>query len=129
MPESEWKKNLGQTSGENGRVRFRAVLDGTQEPLQWIDNFAEITVPEGDTNPDDNADTTTDLWGNHCAGDDVVLFEETYTEAFWCQAPGSITASSVTVTGSGQVTLRSPLVVFENHLAIESGGSLEVGAP
>jgi uncharacterized repeat protein (TIGR01451 family) len=115
--------------GEDGRIRFTAVLDGSQEPLQWIENSAEITLPDGDTNPDDNIDITADLWGNQCAGDDVILFEETYTEAFWCQAPGSITASSVTVTGTGQATLRSPLVVFENHLAIESGGTLDVGAP
>ena len=115
--------------GENGRVRFNAVLDGTQEPLQWIDNYAEITIPGGDTNPEDNADTTTNLWGNQCAGDDVTLFEETYTEPFWCLAPGSITATSVTVTGAGQVILRSPLVVLGNGLAVEPGGTLEVGAP
>jgi hypothetical protein len=108
---------------------FNAALDGAQQPLQWIVNTAEITLPVGETTPGDNFDTTTDLWGNQCAGDDVSLFEETYGEGFWCLAPGSITASSVTVTGSGQVILRSPLVALGNGVAVESGGTLSVGAP
>lgn len=116
-------------AGENGRVRFTAVLDGTQEPLQWIENSAEVTLPEGDTSPDDNVDTTTDLWGNQCGGDDVTLFEETYTGAFWCMAPGSIAASSVTVTGTGEVILRSPLIAIGNGVAVESGATLSAGAP
>jgi uncharacterized repeat protein (TIGR01451 family) len=115
--------------GEDGRIRFNAVLDGSQQPLEWIENNAQITVPAGDTNPDDNFDSTTNLWGNQCGGEHVVLFEETYAGEFWCLAPGSITASSVTVTGSGQVILKSPLIAFENGLAVEPGGTLSVGAP
>ena len=113
--------------GETGRVRFNAVLDGSQEPLQWFTNLVAGTIPDGDPTPDDNMDSDNRLWGNHCGGYHVTLLDETYGEDFWCYAPGSITAENVTVTASGQVILRAPSVVLGNNFAVEAGGSAAIG--
>ncbi len=114
---------------EHGELAFNVPLDGSQQPLQWLANTIEITVPAGDTNPADNYHTHVSLWGNECDGEHVSLSGQTYSDDFWCLAPGSITTGSVTVTGTGRVTLRAPLVALGNGLAVEPGGALSVEAP
>jgi hypothetical protein len=113
--------------GETGRVRFNAILDGSQEPLQWFTNIVGLTIPVGDPTPDDNMASDNRLWGNHCWGDHVTLLDETFGGDFWCYAPGSITAENVTVTGSGQIILRAPSVVLGNDFAVQAGGSAAIG--
>jgi len=115
--------------GEVGELAFNAVLDGFQEHLQWFTNTVEITLPIGDTNTADNAFTHEIVWGNDCHLEHENLSGQTWNGPFWCLAPGSITASSVTVTGAGQVTLMSPSVTLGNGVVVESGGWMTVGGP
>jgi uncharacterized repeat protein (TIGR01451 family) len=115
--------------GEVAELVFNVVLDGFQQHLQWFTNTVEITLPVGDTSPPDNAFVHSMVWGNDCQHEHEDLSGHTWDGPFWCLAPGSITASSATVTGDGHVTLMSPSVTLGNGVAVQPGGSLTVGAP
>ena len=115
--------------GEVGELVFNAVLDGSQEHLQGFTNTVEITLPVGDTNTADNAFTHEIVWGNDCDLEHEDLSGHMWDGPFWCLAPGSITVSSATVTGAGHVTLMSPSVTLGNGVAVQTGGTMTVGAP
>jgi uncharacterized repeat protein (TIGR01451 family) len=115
--------------GETGELAFNLMLDGGQEHLDLFTNVVTVTVPTGDTNPPDNVSTHGIVWGNDCWREHEEFSGDTWDRPFWCLAPGSIIASSVTVTGAGDVTLMSPAVTLGNGVAVETGGTLTVGAP
>lgn len=78
--------------GDSGGIEFRVRLDDPNDRPRWYTNTAEIDVPEGDVNPEDNVATTVDVKGEV---ERVEMWVGTEVSNMWGEAAPD---SPVTVT-------------------------------
>lgn len=101
----DWNRLVGQSlnhdvlawrfselhSGDSGNIEFNANLDEPGAPMRWFTNTVEITLPDGDVNPDDNTYEDVAFSGGEVHWVDLDVYR---TRIWGCAPQGPVTVTT-----------------------------------